>query len=302
VTSDVSLPFLIDARSIRGRLVRLGPALDAILAGHSYPWVVSQRLAEALALAAALAGALKFAGIFTLQIQGDGAIPLIVADVTSGGDLRGYARYESDRLAAAELADSSIGPVPRYLGKGYLAFTVDQGPDTERYQGIVELRGDTLEECARLYFEQSEQLDTAFKLTARPAGDGAGWGAAALMIQRMPLGPGSPILTSDERDENWNRAAILLASATEAELLDRELAPSRLLHRLFHAEQLELHAERSLQARCRCSGERVAATLRSFPRGEIESLQDENGHVVVTCEYCKSTYAFLPEDLDRLYG
>jgi len=302
VTTDVSLSFLIDASSIRGRLVRLGPALDAILAGHSYPWAVSQRLAEALALAAALAGALKFDGIFTLQIQGYGAIPLIVTDVTSAGDLRGYARFDADKLAAAEAGDSALPPVPRYLGKGYLAFTVDQGPDTERYQGIVELSGDTLEECAGLYFQQSEQLDTAFKLTARPAGDGTGWAAAALMIQRMPLGPGSAIQTAEERDENWNRAAILLGSATEAELLDRDLAPARLLHRLYHAEQLELHPERTLQARCRCSAERVSTTLRSFPRAEIENLRDENGHVVVTCEYCKSTYAFEPEDLDRLYG
>jgi molecular chaperone Hsp33 len=301
-TGDQLLPFLIDARSIRGRFVRLGTALDAILAGHAYPWVVSQRLAEALALAAALAGALKFDGVFTLQIQGDGAIPLLVADVTSAGDIRGYARYDSEKLTAAEANDPAIGPVPRYLGTGYLAFTVDQGADTERYQGIVELAGATIEECASLYFQQSEQLDTNFKLIARPAGNGKGWRAAALMIQRMPLGPGSPILTADESDENWNRAAILLASATEAELLDQDLAPGRLLHRLYHAEQLELHPERRLQARCRCSADRVASTLRSFPRGEIDSMQDENGHVVVTCEYCKSTYAFQPEDLDRLYG
>jgi len=298
--ADQLLPFLIDARSIRGRLVRLGPALDAILAGHAYPWVVSQRLAEAMALAAALAGTLKFDGIFTLQIQGDGAIPLLVADVTSAGDIRGYARFDADKLASADAADPKIGPVPRYLGKGYLAFTVDQGADTERYQGIVELQGDSLEECAQLYFKQSEQLETAFKLTARPDKDG--WRAAVLMIQRMPLGPTSPIITADEADENWNRAAILLASATEAELLNPELMPEDLLYRLYHAEHLELHAGRKLQARCRCSEERVATTLRSFPREQIEEMKDDHGHVVVTCEYCKSTYAFQPEDLDRLYG
>jgi len=298
--SDQNQPFLIDARSIRGRLVRLGPALDKILAGHAYPWAVSQRLAEALALAAALAGALKFDGIFTLQIQGDGAIPLMVADVTSAGDIRGYARYDSEKLTLADASAPELGPVPRYLGKGYLAFTVDQGADTERYQGIVELQGDTLEDCAQLYFQQSEQLETAFKLTARP--EGKGWRAAVLMIQRMPLGPTSPIITADEADENWNRASILLASATDAELLNHQLSPGDLLYRLYHAEHLELHDKRPLQARCRCSAERVATTLKSFPREQIEEMRDDQGHVVVTCEYCKSTYSFQTEDLDRLYG
>jgi molecular chaperone Hsp33 len=299
---DVLQPFLIDARSIRGRLVRLGPSLDAMLSGHDYPPAVAARVAEAAALAATLAGALKYNGIFTLQIQADGAIPLLVVDITSEGDFRGYARFDEEKLAAAEKADPAMGPVPRYLGKGFLAFTVDQGPDTERYQGIVELAGATLADCAQAYFEQSEQLDTAYLLAAQAPGEGHGWQAASLMLQRMPLGPSSPILTGDEAEENWNRATILLASTKQAELFDSTLSAPALLHRLYHAEQLELLEPRPLQARCRCSAERVEATLKSFPRSEMEDLKDANGHIVVTCEYCKSSYSFAEDDLDRLYA
>ena len=299
--NDLSQPFLIDARSIRGRLVRLGPALDTILSAHAYPPPVAERMAEAVALAATLAGALKYSGIFTLQIQTEGAIPLLVVDVTSDGDLRGYSRFDEAKLARAERAEG-LGPVPRYLGKGFLAFTVDQGPDTERYQGIVELTGETLADCAKLYFEQSEQLETDYLLMARPPRDGHGWQAASLMIQRMPLGPTSPILTSEEAEENWNRATILLASTKQEELFDPGLAPASLLHRLYHAEHLELHDPRPLQAKCRCSAHRVETTLASFPRSELEELKDENGHIVVTCEYCKSSYSFAEDDLDRLYA
>jgi molecular chaperone Hsp33 len=301
--SDLSQPFLIDARSIRGRLVRLGPALDRILGGHDYPEAVGLRMGEAMALAATLAGALKFTGIFTLQVQSEGAISLLVADVTSDGDLRGYARFDAAKLAEAEADQSQAdAPVPRYLGKGFLAFTVDQGADTERYQGIVELSGDTLADCAQAYFEQSEQLETAYLLAARAPRGGHGWKAASLMIQRMPLGPTSPILTAEEAEENWNRATILLASAKDQELFDADLAAPALLHRLYHAEQMELLDPRPLQARCRCSAERVETTLKSFPRSEMEDLKDENGHIVVTCEYCKSTYSFAEGDLDRLYA
>jgi molecular chaperone Hsp33 len=302
-STDLLQPFLISARSIRGRLVRLGPALDEILAGHDYPPQVAHMMAEAMALAASLAGALKFNGIFTLQIQAEGAISLLVVDVTSDGDLRGYARFDADKLAAA-VADESLAdaPVARYLNKGFLAFTVDQGADTERYQGIVELIGKTLADCAQAYFEQSEQLETGYVLSARAPRSGLGWQAAALMIQRMPLGPTSPILTAEEAEESWNRANILLSSTKDAELFDPDLAATALLHRLYHADQLELLEARPLQARCRCSAERVETTLRSFPREEMVDLKDENGHIVVTCEYCKSSYSFAEDDLDRLYA
>jgi len=284
--TDFLVPFLIDAGAVRGRLVRLGPALESILAPHDYPAPVALLLAQALTLAAALAGSLKFDGVLTLQIQSDGPVSLIVADATSGGDLRGYARHDPVRLSE----DAA-------LGKGFLAFTIDQGPETDRYQGIVELAGDGLEACAQRYFQQSEQLETAFRLAARP-GEG-GWQAAALMIQRMPTGPSSPILTADEAAEAWNRARILLHSARDEEMLD--LAPERLLYRLYHADGLRPADLRRLQAGCRCSAERVAMTLKSFPRQELDDLRDADGRVDVVCEFCKAQYLFSEADLDRLY-
>lgn len=298
--SDLIQPFLIDAGAIRGRMVRLGGSLDTILSEHGYPVPVALLLGETLALAATLAGALKYDGIFSLQIQAKGAIPLIVADVTSAGDLRGYARFDAERLAAAEQSEEA--PVPRYLGEGYLAFTVDQGPDTDRYQGIVELAGDSLEACAQRYFEQSEQLETSVKLAVRPPAGTAGWQAGAVMIQRMPQGPNSPIFTAEEAAESWNRAGILLGSLTDGELLDVNLPSAKVLHRLYHADGLRLHDARPLQARCRCSASRVATTLRSFPREEVESMKDDSGQVVVVCEFCKSRYVFADHDLDRLYA
>ncbi|WP_241911546.1 Hsp33 family molecular chaperone HslO [Telmatospirillum siberiense] len=299
IDNDLIQPFLIDAGAIRGRAVRLGPALDVIMAGHDYPPAVAALLAETLVLAAALAGALKFDGIFTLQIQADGAIPLIVADVTSAGDLRGYARFDAGKLATALAAGGAV--VPGLIGKGYLAFTVDQGPDTDRYQGIVELEGKTLAECAHRYFEQSEQLQTHLQAAVRAPMGSDGWRGGAVMIQRMPLGQNSPIFTAEEADEAWNRAAILTASVRDDELLGPKVGVGALLHRLYHAEGLHPHDPKPLAANCRCSAERVAGTLKSFPRKEVESMRDDSGDVVVVCEFCKSRYVFANTDLDRLY-
>lgn len=292
--TDLILPFQVAGGAVRGRVVRLGAAVETILAGHDYPPLVAGMLAETLALAAVLAGSLKYDGVFTLQAQGNGPIGLLVADVTSAGDIRGYARFDAEAVAAVGEAT-----VPALLGSGYLAFTVDQGPKTERYQGIVELSGNALADCARQYFTQSEQLDTEVML-------GVSLGprvmAAALMIQRMPGSqPGAPILTADESLEAWRTATILLASLTREELLDPQLAAGDLAHRLFHAEGLQTWDAKPLRAQCRCSEAKIASALRSIPRAEIEELKDESGKVSITCEFCRTVYGFDAAALERVY-
>ncbi|MEO5375140.1 MAG: Hsp33 family molecular chaperone HslO [Alphaproteobacteria bacterium] len=296
---DLVVSFQIDAGAFRGRLVRLGASFGRIIDGHDYPPPVAAVVGETLTLAAALADMLKFDGLFSLQIQGDGPIRMVVADVTSTGDMRAHATFDR---AALDSATRNGGSVPDLFGKGFLAFTVDQGPDSERYQGIVELTGDRLADCAHQYFRQSEQLETSIRLAVRrPEHSGQPWAAAALMLQRMPIGPGAPILTAEQADESWRTALILLDTLTEGELLDPVLTPPQLLYRLFHAAGLQVHPARSLRARCRCSREKVERTLRSFPRAEIEDMRQPDGLVAVTCEFCKARYDFDAAALDSLY-
>lgn len=297
-SDDVVLSCQLTAGAVRGRLARLGASIDTILRGHDYPPAVAALLAETTALAVVLAGALKYEGRFILQAQGDGPVPLLVADVSSDGDLRGYARFDDEKLAAA-LAGDGAPSVPRLIGSGYLAFTVDQGADTDRYQGIVELTGATLADCAHQYFRKSEQIETAIKIAVRPRRWGRDGGPPAHVA--ADAGQRRPILLEDG-EEAWRRAVILMSTATAAEMVDPELPGDRLLWRLFHEEGVVVSALRPLRARCRCSSDRVETTLRSFPRAEIESMKDEHGRVVVTCEFCMADYVYADADLDRLYA
>ena len=296
---DQVLPFSVGGGAVRGRLVRLGPVLDAILdQQHGYPASVGALLAETVTLAVALAAQLKFDGIFTLQAQGAGPVSLLVADITSTGQIRAHARYAEDKLAGIEMGRRAS--VPHMLGGGYLAFTVDQGPDTERYQGIVELIGNTLEDCARIYFKQSEQLDTEVEVAVRPPTDGKGWSAAAILIQRMPASSGNaPILMAEDAEEGWRRAGILLGSVRDDEMLDPTLSPQQLLYRLYHAEQLVVFEPKLLEAKCRCSRERVKTTLTSLPRADLDELADADGHIVVTCEFCCTDHIIGLEELEH---
>jgi Disulfide bond chaperones of the HSP33 family len=295
---DVILPFQLAGGAVRGRVVRLGPAIGTILEGHGYPEAVGRLLAETVALAAVLAGALKYDGIFTLQAQGSGPVTLLLADVTSGGAVRATARFDADKVAAAP-----GGGVADLLGTGYLAFTVDQGADTDRYQGIVELTGATLADCAKEYFARSEQLDTEVVVASRPPAGDRGWSVGAIMIQRMPGSqPGAPILTAGESREAWNTATILLGSLTGDELLDPALPVGQVAFRLFHAEGLRAWEPKALAAKCRCSRARIEGTLRSIARDEIAALKDEAGRVTVTCEFCRTVYAFDDAALERVYA
>jgi len=298
VSSDLPLddlvqPFRIDPFALRGRLVRLGPTIDRILSQHAYPEPVAAMLGEAITLSVMLAGALKYDGIFTLQTKGDGPIRLMVADVTSSGELRGYAQFDKQRLD--RLGDGTM-IVPRLLGAGYLAFTVDQGSHTERYQGIVELIGATLVDCMHHYFQQSEQFDAAIRVAVgAPRRAGEAWRASALMLQRLPPGASA----ADEVEEGWRRALALMASGRNAEMLDPALGPNDLLYRLFHEDGVRVFTPSRVRAGCRCSRERVERVIRSLPTAEVEELK-VGGRLTVTCEFCNSGYEFSEQDLAAL--
>ena len=152
--------FRLDAAGARGRQVRLGDALHTILQQHDYPNAVSRLLGELVALCALLASTIKYDGVFTVQTRSAGPLKMMVVDVTSAGEMRGYADFDEAELSGVQAGDGEIS-VPRMMGAGHLAFTVDQGPDSERYQGIVALEGATLSECAHSYFHQSEQIASA---------------------------------------------------------------------------------------------------------------------------------------------
>ena len=291
---DIVQPFQIEGPGLRGRLVRLGSAVDTVLKRHDYAPPVAALLAEALALAAALSAALKYEGLFTLQIKGDGPVGMMVADVTSDGALRGYAEVGGDLPPDAEIL---AAPVPRLVGAGHLAFTVDQGSHTERYQGIVELTGDSLSECIHHYFEQSEQFGAAMQLAAG-RNDLSQWRAGALMLQRLP--DQEPIMVLEERNEAWRRAVILMNSVTGEELLDRNLTPADLLFRLFHEDGVRIYSPQELAFGCRCSRDRVERILGSLPRTEIEALYDD-GIVTVTCQFCNVAESFGPDDIAALF-
>jgi molecular chaperone Hsp33 len=294
-SDDLVQPFRIDPFALRGRLVRLGPTVDRILSQHDYPEPVAAILGEALTLAVVLAGALKYDGIFTLQTKSDGPVRLIVADVSTEGAVRGYAQYDRDRLAQSAVPAGHSPSVPELIGKGYIAFTVDQGEDTERYQGIVELIGATLAECAQHYFRQSEQIQAGIKLSVARSGQGGTWRAGGLMLQRVPPEGGYTVIADDVED-GWRRAMVLMSSATPGELVDPELSPHRLLLRLFHEDGVRVFETHPLEARCRCSRERIARILRSFPAEDIEDMR-RDAVTTVTCEFCNTSYDFAGEDL-----
>ena len=305
---DRVLPFQLDALGVRGRLVRRGPSLDAIIERHGYPPAGARPLAEAMVLCVALATSLKYDGIFTLQISGDGPIRLLVTDLTSEGALRGSAQFDSWKIAVALGTgnhDAPDGYVPKLFGQGRLAFTVDQGQHTQRYQGVVPLEGPTLADCAHTYFRQSEQLPTGIKIVARrdETTEGHHWRASALVVQQMPeFDAGRVDIDQDQREDDWRKAVILMASATEKEMLDPALPGKMLLFRLFHAEGARLFEPRAFAARCRCSRERIDGVLKSIKREELADLRDPQGLVAVTCEFCSTQYAYDDDDLDRLYA
>ena len=286
---DQVRPFLLESSGIRGRLLRLGPLVDTIVTRHDYPASLGRLLAELLALTGALSSLLKYDGVFTAQIKGDGPVSMMVADVSAEDSLRGYAAYDAARLTAALERDGTAS-MQSLLGRGHFAFTVDAGPEGERYQGIVELAGANLADCLQHYFLQSDQVQSGIVLAADRIGDA--WRAGALILQRIPEeGADRLALSSIEDEEAWRRAMVLQVTCSPQELLDPELPADDLLYRLFHEEGVRAFKPRPLDGRCRCSRQRLEGLLVALPAEDVATMKVD-GEVQATCEFCSTIYRF----------
>jgi molecular chaperone Hsp33 len=319
--SDRVVPFSVQMLDVRGRTAQFGASIDAILKRHAYPEPVARLLAQALALAALLGSSLKFDGKFILQVQGDGPVSLLVADLRSNGALRGYARFDAALLAAEahHAADPSS-----LLGQGVLVFTVDQGQHMQRYQGMVAMNGLTLQEGAVHYFRQSEQLPTEIRLAiaklVRPRSDGSGsveeWRAGGLIAQFMPKEPGrirlrdlpagdAPAhaalgLTDDgdeDEDDAWREARLLVQTIEDSELTDPTIDAETLLYRLFNQHDPRVSEPLVIRDKCSCTRERVASVLAGLgaPDDADEPRQDP---LTVTCEFCSKVYSFTMDEIE----
>jgi len=311
---DTILPFEVAALDLRGRVVRLGPAVDSILAGHDYPQPVAKLLGEAIVLGVMLGTALKFEGRFILQTKTDGPVPMLVVDFTSPDRVRACARLDQARVAAAIAAGRTDAGA--LLGKGHLAMTIDQGGAMSRYQGLVALEGGTLEDAAHEYFLRSEQIPTRVRLAvaeefrAGSGGTSHRWRAGGMLLQFIPRAPERARVPdlhpgdapqgvtphSVKEDDAWVEGRSLIETVEDVELIDPALSSEQLLYRLFHERGVRVFRARALRAQCSCSRESVEAMLRSFPQRDRDDMV-ENGVISVTCEFCSATYAFEPSEV-----
>ncbi len=311
---DVVLPFTLDNLDSRGRVVRLGESIDAILNRHNYPAPVARLLGEAVALAALIGSSLKFEGKFILQTQTDGPVNLLVVDFNAPDGLRGYARFDHDALVkAAERGETKPGQL---LGKGHLAMTVDQGAHMDRYQGIVALEGGSLEDVAHTYFQQSEQIPTLVRLAVAEhtrKGGKPHWRAGGVLVQHLPPHGQSvmPDLPGDgdfdnpatadpdfKESDKWAETKAHLSTVGDDELADPDLSAERLLFRLYHETGVRVFPAMPLEERCTCSAERIEAMLRdNFTPEEREDMVID-GEIEVVCEFCSADYHFKPHEFE----
>ena len=311
---DAVLPFQVDALDLRGRMVRLGPAADAILSGHDYPLPVTKLLGEAIVLGVLLGSALKIEGRFIMQTQSDGPVSMLVVDFTSPGQVRACARFDKVRVTDA-IEQGAISP-GALLGHGHLAMTIDQGSETSRYQGLVALEGGDLEAAAHEYFRRSEQIPTRVRLAVAedfqpgPEGLQRRWRAGGILLQFLPksadrarladLDPGDApegvSVPAATEDEAWVEGRSLVETVEDIELLDPALSHERLLYRLFHEPGVRVFKSSPVAAQCSCSRARITDMLNRFSQDDRDHMV-EDGVISVTCEFCNSTYVVDPKEL-----
>ena len=286
---DTCLPFQIEGQDIKGRIVRLGHSVNEILSSHNYPNHISKLMGEVLAFTALVGSLMKYDGILTTQMKGDGPFRVLISDFHKenkklNGNIRGYASFD-DIMKEGDSLQNMFGE------DAYLAITIDQGSFMERYQGIVKLEGDTITHAAEEYFRSSEQLPTKIILACDQDEHGI-WQACAIMIQHYARSAeGEYVRDETKTKEDWNNSSILLNTIKKVELLDKKLSLQNLLIRLYHEAGVRVFDHTEVTANCRCSEDKIRTVLSSLDLKELKDVS-EDGTVTVTCDFCKIDHKF----------
>jgi molecular chaperone Hsp33 len=291
--ADTLRRFVFERYPFRGQLVHLGSAWSAMMEHHEYPAHVRDTLGEAVAAAALLSSTLKYEGLLSLQLRGQGPMHLMLVECTDGLAMRAVARFR-DPPDSRDLRVLS--------GDGTLTVTVESGDATKRYQGIVPLTGATMSDCLRAYFEHSEQLPTRLWLRADSET------ASGLLLQRLPVTArpagvtesGAGGLLEEEVEDAWRRVQLVADTVTPEELA--RLDDRDLLRRLFAEDDVRMFQSAPVFFRCRCSRERVGNMLRALGREEVDSVLEEFGQVEVRCEFCSRSYRYDAVDAGALFA
>ena len=280
--------FIFEHYPIRGHLVHLDASWRALIEHREYPAVIREVLGEAVVASLLLAATIKFEGVLSLQLQGTGAVQLLLAQCTSGLGVRGLARYREDLEAGA-----TTGGLHELIGAGNLTVTLESD-DGSRYQGIVPITGARLADSLQIYFENSEQLPTRLWLYADEHG------AAGMLLQRLPGAPGTAVADPAAIDDAWRRVQLIGATLTPEEL--RSLADAEIVHRLFNEDDVRIFEPAPVYFRCRCSRDRVSGMLQGLGESETRSILAERGEVEVRCDFCNRAYVFDAVDVSQLFN
>jgi molecular chaperone Hsp33 len=283
--------FVFEHYPIRGHLVHLDAAWRALIEHREYPNAIRGVLGEAVAASLLLAATIKFDGVLSLQLRGDGFVHLMLAQCTSGLGVRGLARYQEAPAGRGEEGGPQSG-INDLIGAGNLTVTLETDDGAQRYQGIVPISGARLADSLQIYFENSEQLPTRLWLYAD------GHGASGMLLQRLP--GGAARADAAAVDDVWRRVQLIGETLTREEL--RALTDAQILHRLFNEDDLRLFEPSPVYFRCRCSRERVAGMLQGLGEAETRAIIAERGEVEVRCDFCNRAYVFDAVDVGRIFN
>ncbi|MCU7834082.1 MAG: Hsp33 family molecular chaperone HslO [gamma proteobacterium symbiont of Taylorina sp.] len=277
-TADKLTRFIFDKADIRGEIVQIKEAWQAILSNHTYPKIIREYLGEVVAASVLLSATLKFEGSLTIQASGGGALTLMVVECSNDFGVRGVAKYQNP---FPDENDLKI-----LLGSGTLVITIEQSKTKERYQGVVALDGNSIAEFLEAYLLRSEQLETRLFLAAD------GKAAGGLLLQQLP--------GNREDNDNWDRITHLGSTIKDDELLT--LDAKKILYRLYHEEDIRLFNAQSVYFKCTCSRKKVTKMLHSINHQEAAEIIKEQGNISVDCEFCGKTYQFDEIDIAEIYS
>jgi molecular chaperone Hsp33 len=286
MTSDYAAFALAAGDSVRIVAARTTDLVREAQMRHDCSPTVTAALGRLLTGAALIGSSSSDHERITLQVDADGPVRGLVAEVRRGGRVRGYPGRPRADVPLTPAGKFDVGGV---VGRGFLNVTriYETG---QPYTSAVPLQTGEIGEDLAYFFANSEQIPSvvAVGVLANPQGVLAAGGILAQLL------PGADASVTGVLE----RAARAIPQVST--LVRRGLSPEQMVDELAGELEPRVMHVQPLVFACRCNRDRVTKVILGLGRADLTLLGQAQEDTEVRCDFCGQLYHFSPSEIREL--
>ncbi len=221
----------------------------------------------------------------SMKIDGGGPAGAVTVSADSMGNVRGYAQ---NNVVEIPLKPNGKLDVSGAVGTDGSLFVVKDLGMKEPYNGFVPILTGEIAEDITSYYAISEQIPTVCALGVLVDTDLTVKKAGGYILQLLPF-------TENEIIEKIEKNLARVKPVTQ--LLDEGMDIEDIVRDVLDGFDVEVIYTQEVEYKCKCSREKIEATLLGLGKEELEGMYNDLPQVDVKCHFCNTDYTFTKDDI-----